>query len=450
MRRLVGTSAVRTNPLSPRMPGRRSLAIALVMSSLLGVTSAMSCGEDISLGDPAGASSAASVGSSGQGGADVADCTDQSCGTVCLLEGQVGYCDDFGACQPVYTCQTFQPCAGHACGDPCSPCDPAAGMDCPPPEPQPFACDLFGQCLPEPVDCGPCKTDDPDCIYDSCLELGLPCGTPCTICHPDDPGCEEPGDMICDAFLRCAFPEEVTCDPCIAPGTFEPKACGEPCSYCEANPWQPCDGEQFLYVCDYFGFCNPPEIADYCPPEWEPCADKGCGEPCSVCSPDLGCPELPLTCGVDGICSQFFSCEWDPCPGNLECGTPCSPCHPNDFGCQIDGAWFCDGASTCMPAGSVVCPPSYQPCAGKACGELCSICDPFAGPCPDQGVFLACWDDQLCWDVPPPCGWVPCIGRSCGEPCSPCDPMDPGCTEPPDSKLCDASGACVDSPGNCP
>ena len=59
----------------------------------------MSCGEDISLGDPAGASSATSVGSSGQGGAEVADCTDQLCGTACVLEGQLGYCDGFGACQ---------------------------------------------------------------------------------------------------------------------------------------------------------------------------------------------------------------------------------------------------------------------------------------------------------------------------------------------------------------
>jgi hypothetical protein len=42
-----------------------------------------------------------------------------------------------------------------------------------------------------------------------------------------------------------------------------------------------------------------------------------------------------------------------------------------------------------------------------------------------------------------PPSWKPCAGRACNEPCHVCDPADPQCVEPPDPHRCDAHGECT-------
>lgn len=47
-------------------------------------------------------------------------------------------------------------------------------------------------------------------------------------------------------------------------------------------------------------------------------------------------------------------------------------------------------------------------------------------------------------------GWQPCAGKACGDDCTPCDPSDPSCELPGTSLYCDAQGACVFEAPTCP
>ena len=47
-------------------------------------------------------------------------------------------------------------------------------------------------------------------------------------------------------------------------------------------------------------------------------------------------------------------------------------------------------------------------------------------------------------------GWQPCAGKACGDDCTPCDPSDPSCDLPGTSLYCDAQGACVFDAPTCP
>jgi hypothetical protein len=305
---------------------------------------------------------------------------------------------------------------------------------------------------------------------------------------------------VCDGYQSCLPISSAYCDPCVDPATGSPKLCGEPCDYCDAHPWDPtCEPSEFLYLCDFFGTCTPPEVMTHCPPDLMPCEGKACGEPCSVCDPMVAsCVDVgKLVCNPDGQCSQFYSCMgYDPCLGK-GCGQRCTLCPPNDpncieppeeRSCNVFGAcvpapvncWmpclgqpcgtpcepcdlamdpdclpstiphFCDANEVCNVVENVKCPLGYEPCSGKVCGELCTVCDPNDPSCPEQDVFLGCTGDPgICWEIAS-C-WHPCIGKQCGDPCTFCDPFDPLCMEPPpQGKSCDAAGACIDIPPACP
>lgn len=45
--------------------------------------------------------------------------------------------------------------------------------------------------------------------------------------------------------------------------------------------------------------------------------------------------------------------------------------------------------------------------------------------------------------------YIPCAGKACGESCRVCDPADPNCFETAVIKECDKTGACVPAPGGC-
>jgi hypothetical protein len=44
----------------------------------------------------------------------------------------------------------------------------------------------------------------------------------------------------------------------------------------------------------------------------------------------------------------------------------------------------------------------------------------------------------------------PCAGKACGEQCFLCQPNDMGCVETAIAKACDGSGHCVTAPATCP
>lgn len=408
------------------------------------------CGQQISLGDGRG------LGGGGQGGGTTTPptiCDDVPCGAPCPN----GWCDGAGKCSDVYVCPPYQPCLGLLCGEPCNPCAPSPGVDCPPLE-EPFVCDMFGQCLPGPVDC-PCKNGELGCPFNPCE--GAPCGVEC-FCDPQvDPACDPSAQLhVCNGYGTCLGSTDVYCDPCVDYVGGVLQACGTPCSPCQ-QPWdQYCADaySSYLSVCDWNGVCNPPEVTQ-CPLEYLPCDGKQCGDPCSVCDPmSPNCfADLPLFCnaaGPSGTCSEYvFDCPQVDCTGQA-CGTQCYFCQPPGS-CQPQ---FCDASEQCVTADQIAC-PGYEPCASKACGELCTLCDPLDPLCPPSSTFLVCnpaYPSQfasgacmestygLCGD------YQPCAGLTCGWPCTLCDPADPNCVEPdPQLKTCSAQGACG-PPEACP
>ncbi len=103
-------------------------------------------------------------------------------------------------------------------------------------------------------------------------------------------------------------------------------------------------------------------------------------------------------------------------------------------------------------------PPAYDACAGKACGETCTVCPPDAKDCAETAVVKACdplgrcvaWTDGLC--ASSECAGKPC-GTQCAYPDLPCLHATPPCLPPVGPGYCDPSGACMQGypppPGAC-
>lgn len=93
--------------------------------------------------------------------------------------------------------------------------------------------------------------------------------------------------------------------------------------------------------------------------------------------------------------------------------------------------------------------PAYDPCAGKACGEACTVCAPDDRDCAETAVVKACDPFGRCVpqveDLCEPAR-AACAGEPCGADCvvePPCRSAEPPCMVPSTAGHCDASGACV-------
>ncbi len=91
----------------------------------------------------------------------------------------------------------------------------------------------------------------------------------------------------------------------------------------------------------------------------------------------------------------------------------------------------------------------YVPCAGKTCGQSCTVCDPQDPTCFETADLKSCDESGQCGGGAPSCGaldggkpYVPCAGAACGDPCSICPPGDSNCFEPAIPNQCNAAGAC--------
>jgi hypothetical protein len=95
----------------------------------------------------------------------------------------------------------------------------------------------------------------------------------------------------------------------------------------------------------------------------------------------------------------------------------------------------------------------YFPCAGKTCGQQCSMCAPNDPNCVETGVVKFCHPGGDCKDFPPACvpppPYQPCAGKACGQSCSICDPTDPNCVETAVLKECSKTGQCSATAVNC-
>lgn len=159
------------------------------------------------------------------------------------------------------------------------------------------------------------------------------------------------------------------------------------------------------------------------------CLGKTCGEGCTICPPGAkNCyePAIPKQCNAYGRCSwRAPKCAIDAGPApDLDAGDPIDP---------IDAG-----------------PAPYEPCGGKSCGDLCSICPPWDATCLETAVLKFCHSGGECLATPPACippppppPYDPCAGKACGDGCSICNPLDPDCFETAVLKQCNAAGQCV-------
>lgn len=93
-------------------------------------------------------------------------------------------------------------------------------------------------------------------------------------------------------------------------------------------------------------------------------------------------------------------------------------------------------------------------CIGKTCGDPCETCQEGNLTCSFGSVLRSC--DRMGRCVPKPvCGeplagpYDPCAGKACGDPCTLCAPDDPDCVETAVIKACDPAGTCVAAPVPC-
>ena len=199
------------------------------------------------------------------------------------------------------------------------------------------------------------------------------------------------------------------------------------------------------------------------------CAGKACGDACSLCNGRPNCFETAVLkqCNERGRCSSRPAvcggavdagpAPYQPC-GGKSCGDTCQICPPGDPNCfETAVVKFChaDGACSASPPACIPPPPPppYDACGGKACGDLCTLCDPADPNCFETAVVKQCDARGACSATPPVCGAVdagpapydPCAGKACGASCTLCDPSDPNCFETAVLKQCNGAGKCTAS-----
>ena len=313
--------------------------------------------------------------------------------------------------------------------------------------------------------CGDDDSDTPDaplqCTYDGVTyEIGetVPsedCNT-CTCSEPESGGTE--GLIACTTIACACAPDD--CGP----------ALGMPNYLCD-------DGETMAGPGDCemqdSGSCGWTVIE--CPEApYDACEEKVCGEECSPCDPEVGdCPAATVVwfCDASGVCvDNDVTCDEDlcadvvcegadaVCEGDTLMGGYTSSCDAATGECQsspaeppVECEFGCaDGA--CLPEPG----DAYDPCADKACGETCSICDPTDNDCMETAEVKGCNHSGVCeggFDASL-CAYEPCeAGDSfpASDGCNTCFcpaegyTMETDCTEEECGEACKSSAECDES-----
>lgn len=190
---------------------------------------------------------------------------------------------------------------------------------------------------------------------------------------------------------------------------------------------------------------------------YDPCAGKHCGDACTICaSGDPSCtePSGAKACDPNGACvvtgnGSSFSCSgtvtpYDPCAGR-SCGDTCTICDPADTDCGETAVLkTCDDSGECVAQseGASCTSPPYDPCAGKQCGDACTVCDPGDPNCVETAVLKTCGSDGTCDARDPACNALQ-WWKTCGDPV--CGSFNPPagmrkCTTETEGTACTSSG----------
>ena len=145
-----------------------------------------------------------------------------------------------------------------------------------------------------------------------------------------------------------------------------------------------------------------------CPPPYDPCARKSCGDLCTACDPnDPSCIETAVVkfCQPDGSCqAQAPSCEPKvfcggiagiPCPGAGTCiDDPSDDCDPTLGGADCGGMCVCKTLGSCISgyhwdSSADVCdcvPDAGTSCGPTLCGPGLTCCNASCGICTPPNV----------------------------------------------------------------
>lgn len=188
-------------------------------------------------------------------------------------------------------------------------------------------------------------------------------------------------------FAPCPGEEKVGC-------TLEAKLCPDGSAVGRVGPnceFAPCPGEEPA-VDDAQDACRVT-----CTTDVKECPDGSsvgrvapdCAfAPCS--NDDVACPEDAKLC-PDGsaVVRVGPECEFAPCPNE-----------ESQMACTMDAKLCPDGSSVGRVPPScefAPCPTDgYDPCAGKACGDPCTLCPPDAKDCAETAVLKQCGADGTC------------------------------------------------------
>jgi hypothetical protein len=148
------------------------------------------------------------------------------------------------------------------------------------------------------------------------------------------------------------------------------------------------------------------------------------------------------------------------CAGKT-CGESCTLCPPGARNCfETAVVKQCNAKGRCEPT-PPRCedpqppppPPPYNPCEGKACGAGCTLCPPGARDCFETAVPKQCDANGQCsperpvCERPDPKPYNPCAGKRTGEQCFLCPPGAADCFETTVVKTCNARGECTPAVG---
>jgi hypothetical protein len=145
-----------------------------------------------------------------------------------------------------------------------------------------------------------------------------------------------------------------------------------------------------------------------------------------------------------GGCGSTGEAAFDPCAGKA-CLDSCTLCPPDDPSCvETAVAKVCDGAGRCVAETAGIACAVPDPCAGKACGQTCVIAPPCSFETPPCLVPVVAGQCDMGGSCVPggavTCNAVgSCMDQACGVPCQSMDCMMMG------SCACDGTGMCASS-----
>jgi hypothetical protein len=246
----------------------------------------------------------------------------------------------------------------------------------------------IGETFPAPDGCNEC----------SCTERGIMCTV--RDCAGDGVACTDDAKECPDGSFVGRVPPSCEFAPCPGEGacTLEAKLCPDGSSVGRVPPsceFAPCPGEEAPAT------TTKDECEIVCTMDVKECPD---GSFVGRVAPDCAFAPCPNDDdGGDDDDETVCTLEAKLCPdgstvGRVPPSCEFAPC-PDEGACTLEAKLCPDGSTVGRVPPScefAPCPDTYDPCAGKSCGDPCTLCPPDARDCAETAVLKYCGSDGTC------------------------------------------------------